>query len=92
MLTGKRVLLRPMQHEDIAIQHIFDQDLELYGLDSAVPRISPLERTHAFYTTRTTFDDTIAPFAIEADGTYIGHCALRDIQNRYGNLELGITK
>lgn len=90
MLTGKRVLLRPMRQEDIATQHSFNQDLELYGLDSAVPHVSPLERAQAFYTTWTTPDKTIAPFAIEVDGNYIGYCILRDIQNRHGNLELGI--
>jgi RimJ/RimL family protein N-acetyltransferase len=91
MLTGEKVVLRPMRPEDIAKQHEFDQDVELYGLDSTYPRVSPLERAHAFYDTRTTRDDTMAAFAIEAEGNYIGHCALRDILNRNGNLELGIT-
>lgn len=91
MLTGKRVLLRPMRDADIATQHAFDQDLELYGLDSAAPQVSPLERAQSFYASRTRFDETIAPFAIEADERYIGHCALRDIHSRHGNFELGIT-
>ena len=90
MLKGERVVLRPMRQEDIARQHEFDQDLGLYGLDSTYPHVSPLERAHAFYETRTKFDETIAPFAIEADGKYIGYCSLMDLQNRHGNLELGI--
>jgi RimJ/RimL family protein N-acetyltransferase len=90
MLKGQRVILRPMQQEDIARQHQFNQDLELYGLDSAYPRVSPWEKAQAFYETRTKFDENIAPFAIEADGKYIGYCSLMQLQNRYGNLELGI--
>lgn len=40
MLKGNKVVLRPMRPEDIARQHEFNQDLELYGLDSAYPRVS----------------------------------------------------
>lgn len=90
MLHGDKVVLRPMRESDIGRQHEFNQDLELYLLDSAYPQVSPLERAHAFYANRTTDDPNLAPFAIEADGKYIGHCALRDLQNRHGNLELGI--
>lgn len=90
MLKGKKVLLRPMKQEDVARQHAFNQDPELYGLDSTYPRVSPLERAQAFYGSRTKDDENIAPFAIEAEGKYIGHCSLMDLQNRYGNLELGI--
>ncbi len=90
MLTGKHVVLRPMQPEDVVRQHAFNQDLELYGLDSTYPRGSPLARAQAFYEHRTQADEQLAPFAIEADGTYIGYCGLMDLHNRYGNLELGI--
>ena len=90
MLKGKKVLLRPMKQEDIVRQHEFNQDPELYGLDSTYPRVSPLESAQAFYESRTKFDENIAPFAIEADGKYIGYCSLMDLRNRYGNLELGI--
>ena len=90
MLKGNRVLLRPMKPEDIPRQHEFNQDVELYGLDSSYPRVSPFEKAQAFYQERTKFDENIAPFAIEADGQYIGYCSLMHLQNRYGNLELGI--
>lgn len=90
MLKGDRVLLRPMKPEDIARQHEFSQDLELYGLDSTYPRVSSLEKAQAFYAERTKFDENLAPFAIEADGKYIGYCSLMHLQDRYGNLELGI--
>ena len=90
MLKGKRIFLRPMKPEDIPRQHEFNQDVELYGLDSSYPRVSPVEKAQAFYEERTKSDENIAPFAIEADGKYIGYCSLMHLQNRHGNLELGI--
>src|SRR3990172_127929 len=90
MLKGKKVLLRPMKQEDIVRQHEFNQDPELYALDSTYPRVSPLESAQAFYESRTRFDENIAPFAIEADEKYIGYCSLMDLRNPHGNLELGI--
>ena len=90
MLKGKKVLLRPMKQEDIARHHEFNQDPELYALDSTYPRVSPLESAQAFYESRAKFDENIAPFAIEAEGKYIGYCSLMDLRNPHGNLELGI--
>lgn len=90
MLKGKLVLLRPMKPEDVARHHEFHQNVELYGLDSTYPRVSPLEHAQGFYESRTRYDENIAPFAMEADGKYIGYCSLMNLQNRYGNLELGI--
>ena len=90
MLKGERVLLRPMKAEDVPRQHEFNQDMELYGLDCAVPRPSPPERAQEFYESWIKRDDDHAHFAIEADGKYLGYCSLMHIQNRYGNFELGI--
>ncbi len=90
MLNGNRVLLRPMRKEDIPRQHEFDQDLELYGLDSSLPRVSPLEKAQTFYEARTSADENIAPFAIEADGKYIGYCSLMNLKSRHRDFELGI--
>ena len=90
MLKGERVVLRPMKPEDIVRQHEFNQDPELYGLDSTYPRVSALEKAQAFYAERIKVDENMAPFAIEADGTYIGYASLMHLQDRYGNLELGI--
>jgi RimJ/RimL family protein N-acetyltransferase len=90
MLKGEKVFLRPMKPEDVLRQHHFDQDVEIYGLDCAYPRPAPLERAQAFYDNRTQRDPNLAPFAIEADGQYIGYCSLMHLQDRYGNLELGI--
>jgi RimJ/RimL family protein N-acetyltransferase len=90
MLKGTRVLLRPMEQQDIPRQHEFNQDPELFGLDCAPACVSPRERAQAFYETRTRPDDNSAPFAIEADGKYIGYCGLMNVQDRHGNFELGI--
>lgn len=79
-----------MKPDDVTRQHEFDQDLELYGLDCAAPHVSSRDRAQAFYETRTRADENCAPFAIEAGGKYIGYCGLMNIQNRHGNVELGI--
>jgi RimJ/RimL family protein N-acetyltransferase len=91
MLKSERILLRPMEPEDVMRQHEFNQDVELYGLDCSFPRVSPIQHAQEFYESRTTNDPDSAKFAIEADGKYIGYCGLRHLQNRHGNLELGIT-
>jgi RimJ/RimL family protein N-acetyltransferase len=90
MIKGNRILLRPMKQEDIVRQHEFNQDLELYGLDSTYPSVSSLEKAQAFYEERVKISENFAPFAIEADDKYIGYCSLMHLQNRYGNVELGI--
>ncbi len=90
MLKTDRVLLRPMKWEDVARQHEFNQDIELYGLDSSSPHVASFEKAQAFYEERTKSDENFAPFSIEADGKYIGYCSLMHLQNRHGNLELGI--
>ena len=90
MLRGPRVLLRPMRREDIPRQHAFEQDLEIYGLDCSRPQVASIEHTQRFYEKYTGTDDTVAPFAIEADGVYIGHCTLRHLQHPHRNFELGI--
>lgn len=90
MLKGERVILRPMEEDDIAKQHEFNQDIELYGLDCEHPHISPLKQAQEFYEERTKSNINIAAFAIEAEGKYIGFCSLMHLQDRFGNLELGI--
>ncbi len=90
MLKGEKVILRPMNQDDIARQHEFNQDVELYGLDCECPRVSPFESAKSFYESRTQFNDDTAPFAIEVEGKYIGFCTLMHLRSRYGNLELGI--
>src|SRR5512136_1426779 len=90
MLKGEKVILRPLRQDDVVRQHEFNQDLELYGLMGDIPRVSPLERAQVFYESRAKPDDNLAPFAIEADGKYISHCALMNLHHRYGNLDLTV--
>lgn len=90
MFQTEKVLLRPMLPEDVARQHEFNQDVALYGLDCAAPQVSPLQNALAFYESRIAKDRNNAPFAIEADGKYIGYCSLMHLQDRHGNFELGI--
>lgn len=90
MLKGPKVILRPMQQEDIPRQHEFNQDVELYGLDCDPPHVSPLESARAFYESSVKPDENTAAFTIEAGGKYIGYCTIMHLQNRLGNLELGI--
>lgn len=90
MLKGNRVILRPMKEADVVRQHEFNQDVELFGLDCDWPHVSPIEHAQAFYEERIKPNNTIAPFAIEADGQYIGFCSLMNLQNRNKNFELGI--
>jgi len=90
MLKGEKVILRPMTEADIPRQHEFNQDLELYGLDSTYPRVSPWAQAQTFYESRTRQNDDMAAFSIEADGKYIGFCSLMRLKDRFRNFELGI--
>src|SRR5262245_44320324 len=85
MLKGEKVLLRPMTREDIARQHQFNQDPELYVLDSTRPCPAPLEMAESFYEHRNKGDDSMAAFAIEADEVYIGSCELMGLNHPHGN-------
>jgi len=92
MFKGDRITLRAMKREDIARRYAFSQDAELAGLDSDFPMPIPVERVEALFESESKekFDDNAAWFAIEADGKYIGDCALTGLKDRYGNVELGI--
>jgi RimJ/RimL family protein N-acetyltransferase len=90
MFKGEKVILRPMKQEDVARQHEFNQDVEIFGLDCGYPRPVTLESTRSFWEGRMKFDGDFATFAIEADGKYIGNIGLMNLRDRNGNLELGI--
>lgn len=90
MFRGEKVLLRPMKREDIARQHEFNQDPELYVLDCDYPRPSPIEVAQANYENSVKKDDNTTHFAIEADGQYIGGITLMHLQSRNRCAELGI--
>ena len=92
MLKSEKVILRPGRREDVARQHEFGQDIELYGLNCAFPHFSSLEKAQSdFETSIQEPDENSEWFAIEADGNYIGNCCLIGLHNRHGNLELGIV-
>ena len=90
MLKSERIILRLMLQEDVARQHEFNQDVELYGLMNRYPSVSTLEMAQTFFEMRNKADNNIAPFAIEAERKYIGHCSLSGIEDRHGNARLEI--
>ena len=81
MLEGERVLLRSIRKEDMLIQWQSENDPELHFLDGGTPRPASLEWVYALFDegVRNPDPHSVA-FAIEADGHYIGHCGLRNIQ------------
>jgi RimJ/RimL family protein N-acetyltransferase len=92
MLKGEKVILRPTRREDVSRLNEFNQDIELYGLNSTFPNISSLEKALTDFDAWTNKpDENSAWFAIEADDKYIGNCCLIGLNNRHGNLELGIV-
>jgi RimJ/RimL family protein N-acetyltransferase len=93
MLQGKRVLLRAMRRDDLPRLCAFNNSLEVElagGGDPPIPQ--SLERLEA------EFDADVsrggrngAGFAIEADGQFIGSCALFNFNDTAHTCELGIT-
>jgi RimJ/RimL family protein N-acetyltransferase len=93
MLQGKRVLLRALRRDDLPRQCEFNNalDVELAsGGDPPIPQ--SLERLQA------EFDAEVAKggrdgasFAIEADGKFIGQCALFNFNDTARTCELGIV-
>lgn len=93
MLQGEKVVLRAMRREDLELLCQFNNDVETElagGGDPPMPQ--SLERLQA------EFDADVARggrngagFAIEADGRFIGQCALFNFQETNRTAELGIT-
>jgi RimJ/RimL family protein N-acetyltransferase len=93
MLQGKLVLLRGMRRDDLPRLCAFNNDVEVElasGGDPPIPQ--SLERLQA------EFDQEAAKggrdgsaFAIEADGKFIGQCALFNHNIHAQSCELGIT-
>ena len=69
MFTGEKVILRATTEADIPRIYKFSQDVELAGLDCAVPRAFPSERTHADFQNELKDNPRTAFFAIEAGDT-----------------------
>ncbi len=93
MLKGRIVLLRAMTRADLARLNEFNNDVEIElagGGDPPTPQT--LARLEA------EFDQNVAKggrdgssFAIEADGKFIGQCALFNMNEEAQTCELGIT-
>ncbi|MEM9951244.1 MAG: GNAT family protein [Chloroflexota bacterium] len=93
MLTGERIRLRALERDDLGLLHQFNNDLAVElagGGDPPMPQ--SLARLEA------EFDQRVASggrngkdFAIEANDTFIGICALFNEDNLARTTELGIT-
>ncbi|MBZ0298470.1 MAG: GNAT family N-acetyltransferase [Anaerolineae bacterium] len=91
MIKGDRVLLRSLRREDMHIQWRSENDPELFFLDGGTPRPTSLEWLYAHFDHNVSHPDpNSVAFAIEADGNYIGHCGLHNIQATARTCELGI--
>jgi RimJ/RimL family protein N-acetyltransferase len=93
MLQGKRVRLRSMAREDLPRLWEFNNDLETElagGGDPPTPQ--SLARLQAEYDQEAAKGGRDGPaFAIEADGKFIGQCALFNINSTAQTCEMGIT-
>lgn len=93
MLKGKQVLLRALERDDLALLHTFNNDLAVElagGGDAPVPQ--SLARLEAEFEQKVSGGGRNgSDFAIEADGNFIGICALFNEDNLAKTTELGIT-
>lgn len=93
MLRGEKVILRALTREDLAQLCAFNNDVEVElagGGDPPMPQ--SLARLQAEFDARVSQggrDD--AGFAIEADGKFIGQCALFQFEHTAQTCMLGIT-
>jgi RimJ/RimL family protein N-acetyltransferase len=93
MLQGKRVLLRSITRDDLARLCEFNNDIEVElasGGDPPMPQsLARLQAEYEQEAGKGGRDD--ATFAIEADGKFIGQCALFNFNPHAHTCELGIT-
>ncbi|MEZ4865827.1 MAG: GNAT family protein [Caldilineaceae bacterium] len=93
MLQGNKVLLRAMTREDLERQCQFNNDVEVEvagGGDPPLPQA--LARLQAEYDANVGSGGRDGTgFAIEADGKFIGQCALFNFDHVARRCELGIT-
>jgi RimJ/RimL family protein N-acetyltransferase len=93
MLTGQKVILRPIRRADLERLCQFNNDIEVEiagGGDPPMPQ--SLERLQAeFDADASKGGRDCATFAIEADGQFIGHCALFQFDAAARTCSLGIT-
>ncbi len=93
MLIGEKVRLRAMRRDDLELLCVFNNDLEVElagGGDPPMPQ--PLEYLQAEFDRQASAGGRAnAHFAIEADGKFIGQCALFNFNDTAHTCELGIT-
>lgn len=90
MFKGQKVLLRAVKREDMLRQWESENDPELYFLDGGRPRPTSLEAMYAHFDGEVGRRDDSVSFAIEADGSYIGHCGLHSIDPTARLCELSV--
>ncbi|HEY7127805.1 MAG TPA: GNAT family protein [Ktedonobacterales bacterium] len=92
MLQGEKIILRAVKREDLQRRYEFANDLSFHLLISNDPwEPVPFERLeHQFDDQMEQSDPGEPSFAIEADGQYIGHCLLYDLNRSARTCQLGI--
>lgn len=92
MLRGENVILRAFQREDLERLVEFDNDPHFVGLISENPwEPVSFARLEAHFENRLEQGEKDGPiFAIEADGQYIGHCLLHQIDQTSRTCQIGI--
>jgi RimJ/RimL family protein N-acetyltransferase len=93
MLKGTHVILRAIEREDLPLLAAYNNDIDVElagGGDPPLPQ--SLDRLKAEFEQEAAKGGRNGPsFAIEADGKFIGQCALFDFQQRSQSCELGIA-
>lgn len=93
MIRGERLTLRALRRDDLERLCAFNNDLEVElagGGDPPMPQ--SLERLQAEFDAQAARGGRDGPtFAIEADGLFIGHCALFQFDDVAATCALGIT-
>lgn len=93
MLKGQKILLRAMTRDDLERLCLFNNDVEVEvagGGDPPLPQtLARLQADFDVNASKGGRDGT--GFAIEADGLFIGQCALFNFDNVARRCELGIT-
>ena len=93
MLSGEKVILRAIQREDLRLLNRYNNDLAVElagGGDPPMPQA--LARLEAEYEQQWSSGGRDgASFAIEAEGKFIGQCALFNFDHTAQTAELGIT-
>ena len=90
MLKGEKVVLRPIEREDLQRLHELRQDVELGVLAYSGWQPKPLALLEKQFE-KGLDDEEFTWFVIEADGKVIGTTGLHDFDRRHGAAELGIA-